>query len=333
MEAEINIKERISEKAREVEEAMHKIMPHKKPESVYGLAWDFFNRGGKRVRPYLLLTSIEAFNGDYKRGIVIAAATEIFHSFTLLHDDIEDGSEMRRGKPCVHITHGIPLAINCGDGMFAHVFKAIEKSGLSANEKEEIVRMFSEAFINVVEGQGYELEWIHNNDWSVNEEDYFMMAGKKTGMLIAACTGIGAYIGGANEREIEEMKKFGYEIGLAFQIHDDVLNLVGEEEKYKKEIGGDIREGKRTLIVINALKTLGPVEKNELIGILSKNENTREEIERAIHLLDECGAIEYAKNYAFQLVESAKKRLSVVKNDEKRKELLLLADMFVKRES
>jgi len=327
-----DLKGRMKVKVTEVEEVMRKVMPEREPKSVYSLAWDFLSRGGKRIRPYLLLTTVEAFNGDYKKALDIAAAVEIFHNFTLVHDDIEDSSEMRRGKPCLHIMHGIPLAINAGDGMFAHVFKALYMSELSAEQKEKVLGMFADAFIGVVDGQGYEIDWIEKKRWDISEEMYLAMAGGKTGELMAACTRIGAYLGGASERESEEMRLFGYEVGLAFQIQDDVLNLIGEEEKYKKEIGGDIREGKRTLIVIKALERVQEKERKELIEILEKKENTKEEIARAIKIMDECGAIEYAKNYADRLVKSAKGRLAVIKNAQKREELELLADMFVKRE-
>ncbi len=327
-----NIKERISEAAAKVEKCMREIMPDKEPKSVYSLAWDFIERGGKRIRPYLLLSCIRAFNGNEEDGLEIAAGIEIFHNFTLVHDDIEDASDMRRGKPCLHIIHGVPLAINAGDGMFAHVFKAVYVSKLPPDKKSSIIGMMSDAFISVVEGQGYELEWIQNNNWNITEEMYLKMAGGKTGALIKACSEIGAYIGGAEEKEIEEMGRFGYEIGLAFQIQDDVLNLVGEEEKYKKEIGGDIREGKRTLIVINALNKLEGNEKRKLIDILSKKENTKDEINDAIQMLKSCGAIDYAKKYAHELVKNAKKRLDAVKNEEARKELDLLADLFIRRE-
>ncbi|MEM4331931.1 MAG: polyprenyl synthetase family protein [Candidatus Micrarchaeia archaeon] len=327
------LKKRISEKVIDVEKTMLHIMPNREPASVYELAWDFLNRGGKRIRPYLLLTSVEAFNGNPEDALEIAAGIEIFHNFTLVHDDIEDNSEMRRGKPCLHISYGIPLAINAGDGMFAHVFKSLKESRLTPYQKDRIIGMFAEAFIGVVDGQGYEIGWIENNMWDISEKMYLDMAGGKTGDLMGACTQIGSFIGGASERDMEEMRLFGYEIGLAFQIQDDVLNLVGEEEKYKKEIGGDIREGKRTLIVIKALERLGENEKRELISILAKKENTHEEIVRAIELMKGCGAIDYAKEYAERLVASAKNRLSVVKNAEKKEELEAIADMFIKREA
>lgn len=328
-----SLKARMKEKASEVEKAMLRIMPNREPSSVYTLAWDFLDRGGKRVRPYLLLTTVEAFGGDYKSALDVAAGIEIFHNFTLVHDDIEDASEMRRGKPCLHITHGIPLAINAGDGMFAHVFKALKEAELTAQQKERIIGMFADAFIGVVDGQGYEIGWIEGNRWDITEKRYFEMAGGKTGDLMAACTRIGAYLAGASEAEIEEMRRFGYEIGIAFQIQDDVLNLVGEEEKYKKEIGGDVREGKRTLIVIKALEVLGAKEREELVSILMKKDNSQEEIQRAISIMNDCGAISYAKKYADDLVKSAKGRLSIVRDSGKKEELELLADMFVKRET
>jgi len=333
MDSDIDIfKNNLKQKISEIELNMLQIMPNVEPASVYSLCWDFLNRGGKRVRPYLMLTMIEAFNEDYKKGLELASGIEIFHNFTLIHDDIEDGSELRRGKPCIHIMHGIPLAINAGDGMFVHVLKAISISKIPCEKKEKIMEYMTHGFIQVLNGQGYELGWIQNNEWNLTEEDYFKMAIGKTGELISTSAKVGAYIGGASNEEVLEMESFGIEIGLAFQIQDDVLNLVGEEEKYKKEIGGDIREGKRTLIVIDALKKLKDKEKNELINILSAKENTKEEIEYAIKLMKETGSIDYAKKYAEGLVEKAKKRLIIVKNNEKRKELEILADMFVKRD-
>jgi len=323
-----NLKQKISE----VEHNMKEIMPNVAPESVYALCWDFLERGGKRVRPYLMLTMMGAFNSEYKKGLKIASGIEIFHNFTLIHDDIEDSSELRRGKPCIHILHGIPLAINAGDGMFVHVLKAISNSKLSCDEKDKVVKYLTHGFIQVLNGQGYELGWIYNNEWNLTEEDYFKMAIGKTGELIATSAKVGAFLGGANEEEVLEMESFGLEIGLAFQIQDDVLNLIGEEEKYKKEIGGDIREGKRTLIVIDALKKLDEKNKNELVRILSAKENSKEEIEWAIEKMKETGSINYAKTYAEELVDKGKKRLSFVKNNDKRRELEILADMFVKRD-
>ena len=328
------VKTRIKEKAAIVENKMRDILPRKEPWSVYELAWDFLERGGKRVRPYLLLTAIEGFNGNIEDGLEIAAGIEIFHNFTLIHDDIEDGSEMRRGKPCLHIMHGIQLAINAGDGMFAYVFEALNKSKLSPEKKNRIIDMFSRAFIAVVNGQGFELQWIAKNKWDITEEMYFDMVGGKTGALIAASAEIGAYLGGANEEEIKEMWNYGYEAGLAFQIQDDVLNLVGEEEKYQKEIGGDIREGKRTLMVIRALNdpNVSEEDKKELVRILSTKENSKDEIQWAIELMKKCGAIDYAKEYADKLVNRAKERLRVVKNHKIKEELEGLADLFVKRD-
>lgn len=325
-------KNNLKQKIIEVESNMKQIMPNVEPKSVYSLCWDFLDRGGKRVRPYLMLTMMEAFNTDYKKGLEIASGIEIFHNFTLIHDDIEDSSELRRGKPCIHIMHGIPLAINAGDGMFVHVLKSISNSKISCEEKQKVLEMLSHGFIQVLNGQGYELGWIHYNEWNLTEENYFKMAIGKTGELIATSAKVGAYLGGANEEEILEMESFGLEIGLAFQIQDDVLNLIGEEQKYKKEIGGDIREGKRTLIVIHALKNINDEEKRKLIEILSAKENTKEEIEWSIELMKNSGSIQYAKTYAEELVEKAKKRLNFVKNNDKRKELELLADLFVRRD-
>lgn len=226
----------------------------RKPKYVYAPLSDFLSRSGKRLRPALCLLSCEAVGGGRKAAMDAAVAIELFHNFTLIHDDIEDASEMRRGVPCMHITYGLPLAINAGDGLFMMVWQEALKIG--GKKSVEAQRRLLNAFTQVLEGQAIELGWYLENRWDVSEDEYMEMVGGKTGALLAASCEVGGLLGGGTGRQCRALYEFGMGIGVGFQIIDDALNLIGDEKRYMKEIGGDVREGKRTLIMMWALKAL-----------------------------------------------------------------------------
>ncbi|MBI5159224.1 polyprenyl synthetase family protein [Candidatus Micrarchaeota archaeon] len=303
------------------------------PREVYGLIEEFLARGGKRVRPALCMLSCEAVGGKAEQALPAGAAIELFHSFTLMHDDIEDDSELRRGKPCIHKLHGIPLAINAGDGLFVLVWNAVQALDLTPKKQIAVCAMLTQAFTRVLEGQAIELNWRRENNWNLRAEDYFNMAGGKTGALIAASCEVGGFAGGAKKRQLKALRVYGEAIGLAFQIQDDVLNLVGEEEKYKKEIGGDVTEGKRSLASIRALEKLEGAEKERLLKLLSSSTRDKNEILEAISLMKKSSAIDYAANEAVKLIEKAKKALDALPASEQRETLVSFADYFISRES
>ncbi|MEM3030772.1 MAG: polyprenyl synthetase family protein [Candidatus Micrarchaeia archaeon] len=311
-------------------EMVRAIPPRRRPWEVYGLIWDFLKRGGKRFRPELCLLSCEAVGGKRSQAMPAAVAIELFHNFSLIHDDIEDDSAMRRGKPCLHRIYGVPLAINAGDGLFVMVLKALQR--LPEDKALHARAMLENAFIAVLEGQGMELNWYRNNRWDVGERDYLRMVAGKTGSLISASCEVGAFLGGGRPAEVRALKEFGMEIGIAFQIQDDVLNLIGTEAKYKKEIGGDITEGKRSIIVTKAMEVLPKEEKARLVALLSSGTRDRKSINEAIELLRGCGAIDYASAKSLALVRRAERRLAVLRPSPARERLKQIADFFVKRE-
>jgi len=327
----VDVVSHLAKKSAIIEREIAKVVPPKrKPWEVYGLIWDFLKRGGKRLRPELCLLSCEAVGGKRSQAMPAAVAIELFHNFSLIHDDIEDDSVMRRGKPCLHRIYGVPLAINAGDGLFVMVFKALQ--ALPASKALRARAILEDAFISVLEGQGMELNWYRNNRWDVGERDYFRAVSGKTGSLMSASCEVGAFLGGGSPAEIRALKDFGMDIGIAFQIQDDVLNLTGEEEKYKKEIGGDITEGKRSIIVTRAMEVLPEKEKARLLSILSSGTHEREKIEEAIGLLRECGAIDYATRRSLALVAHAERRLRAIRPSPAREALMDIAEFFVKRE-
>jgi geranylgeranyl diphosphate synthase type I len=306
----------------------------KEPEELYGPLRDLFKRGGKRVRPMITLLSCEAVGGRKERALKTAAAIEMVHNFTLIHDDIADMSELRRGKPCLHRVYGDALAINAADGLFSLAYEVLcdNYDILPQETTRDIFRILSGIITRVCEGQATDISWSKKHRFDISEQDYFEMLRLKTGALISGCCETGAIAGRGSDEQIKALGEFGMSIGIAFQIHDDVLNLSGSVEKYGKEIGGDINEGKRTLIVIYALGECNPAERKRLIDILDKTGNSQEEIREALSIIKKHGSIQRASDKASEIVEKGKKRLDVLPDSRSKELLLALADYFVKRE-
>jgi len=308
----------------------------RKPWEVYGVLWDFLDRGGKRFRPAMVKLSYGAVGGkeaaEPETVVPVGAAIEMFHNFTLIHDDIEDDSEMRRGKPTLHRAYGLPLAINAGDGLFMMVWEALLKAKLPPEKLFEVQRVLTSAFRRVLEGQAIELNWYREGKFDITEEMYFRMVEGKTGALISASCEVGAVIAGGSAEQREALRNFGMAVGIAFQVQDDVLNLAGKEEKYGKEIGGDISEGKRSLITIHALGHAAPADRKALTEILAAKTKDREKVGKAIDICRRSGSIAYAAEKARKMVEDAKKGLLILPNNASSRRLLQLADFFIYRE-
>ncbi|MFA5050087.1 MAG: polyprenyl synthetase family protein [Candidatus Micrarchaeia archaeon] len=297
---------------------------------MYPLLLEYIKRGGKRIRPALVFLILGAMGKDPKKGIETSAIIELFHNFTLVHDDIEDDSIMRRGKPTMHISEGIPIAINSGDALYTLVWNMFFRLSMLPAKKEEIGFVLSKSFKEVVDGQAIELNWYRDKKIDISEMEYFEMIEGKTGSLIRASAVIGTILSEKKEH-VENIKRYGLKVGVAFQIQDDVLNLIGEEEKYKKEIGGDITEGKRTLMLAYAISKLAKNEQDELKGIILENTKDKKKISRAIELLKKSGAIEYAQNTAKKMIDDAKKEIDFLKDSEYKQGLIELADFVIKR--
>ncbi|MBP5313755.1 MAG: polyprenyl synthetase family protein, partial [Eggerthellaceae bacterium] len=271
----------------------------------------YSKNGGKRQRPLLCLTACSAVGGDVNRAVSVAAAIEHFHTAALIHDDIADGAELRRGKPCLHLTQGEGLAINMGDFGLSLVNGAVINDPLLDDAtKVRISAELIEMTKATVEGQALDIGWARDGRYDITEQDYLIMATCKTAHYSGAVPlAVGAIVGGGTEAQIEALRNFGLDTGLAFQIQDDILNLVGTEEGTKKDFRSDITEGKRTLPVVYALQVLPPDFRKRLIGILSSHQKNPDELQKAVDILQACGAIEHARNYALNLSSIAKNRL------------------------
>ncbi len=298
--------------------------------------WNLLDRGGKRWRPAMMLMVCEAFTGEWKKFVDFAVIPEVIHNGTLLVDDLEDGSELRRGKPAVHKIFGEDIAINAGNAMYFLPLLALMENRSRLDKDRLIIayEIYTQEMINVSFGQAMDIAWhkgIANAD-TISEEEYLQMCAYKTGTLARMAAKLGALVGGADEAAIEKIGRLAESIGVAFQIQDDILNIA-PSEGWGKETGEDITEGKRTLLVIHALKKANEKERRKLLEILRKHTKNRKEIEEAIGIIKKYDSISYAKKVAREMVVNAWKDADkILPNGKGKEKLRLLSDFCIERE-
>jgi geranylgeranyl pyrophosphate synthase len=323
---------------KDVDNTIEEILP-KEPKEAYGMLYEYIMRGGKRIRPAILLTILQSIEEDpkkreelYRRTLLPCALLECFHAFTLIHDDIEDGSVLRRGKPTLHVTHGMPVALNSGDSLYTFIWRKLLDINFEHEKKLAMMKALGDTFREVVEGQAYDLYWEKHELFDQTEQDYFMMVSKKTGALIGISAAIPSVI--LDKPSLfSPLYAFGKSIGIAFQIQDDILNLIGEEEKYKKKIGDDITEGKRTLMVIHAISSLEKPKAERLKDILRMHTTDDALIMEAIDLIKSSDSIRYSQKVASSLVDKEKNEIaSLLPQNDFSKKMIELSNFIVNRE-
>lgn len=325
----------LGESAALVEREMDRWIPtNTKPQVLAKATRHLIEAGGKRLRPCLTLTSCEAVGGKRKDAIEAAAALELLHNFTLIHDDIMDHDEFRRNVKTVHILWGEPIAIIAGDALFAKVFEAAAANAkrlkLNSERTVELFNTLSRASFELCQGQA--LDMIFEKRGEVTESEYMSMISGKTGALTEAATKVGALLGNASKKQFEALANYGRLLGVAFQIQDDVLGVWGKQEKFGKPIGSDIREGKRTLIIVRAMATASGTDRKNLLAAFGKSKATDADIKRAIESLKNSGAIDYVAKRARKLVADAKAKLKVLPGSDAKEALIGLADFVIERE-
>jgi len=313
------------------QQVLHEYFPDKEPRRyLYDLIPDYPSRTGKGLRPGLCIATCRAFGGSTTSVLHSAAAIELYHNAFLIHDDVEDGSEFRRGLPTMHKQHGIGIAINVGDAMnvlsIRTLMHNLDRLGptLTWSVFAEIEHMVRES----VEGQAMELGWVRDNICELAEADYLRMILKKTCWYtcIHPCR-IGALIGSGGSADLDSFNRFAYYMGAAFQIQDDALNLEGEHERYGKEIGGDIYEGKRTLMLIHVLNKCTPLERDRIRKFLAKPREQRgaAQVSGVYDLMLKYQSIKSARTTARHLAGAALREFHVAYGklpDSKDKELI-----------
>ncbi len=243
------------------------------PQNLYAPIQYVLSLGGKRIRPLTALMACELFSGDIQKAIKPALALEVFHNFTLLHDDIMDRAEVRRGHPCVHVKWNDSEAILSGDAMLIKSYQLLEQCDPTV--LPQLLGLFSKTAAEVCDGQQYDIDFESRTD--VGVEEYIEMIRLKTAVLLAGSLKIGAICGGASEIDAQYLYEFGIGIGIAFQLKDDILDVYGDEKNFGKQIGGDICCNKKTFLLINALQKAEGEEKEELLSWIQEEEFNREE--------------------------------------------------------
>lgn len=288
--------------------------------------------GGKRTRPVVCFLGCMAVGGSAELASSAAASVEHFHTAALIHDDIADEGELRRGEPCLHLTMGLGLAINAGDLALSQVTGTVlQDDRLDDATKVRVLGELVRMTTRTIEGQALDIGWARDARWDISEDDYLAMASHKTAYYsVAVPLACGAIIGGGTDEQVEALRSFGMATGLAFQLQDDLLNLVGDKESVAKDFRCDITEGKRTLMVVHALAN--PQVSDELRGILSAHTTDPELLARAVELMEQAGSIAHARELSLKLVREAKEALAPVELAQPAKDLLFsMADFFIER--
>jgi geranylgeranyl diphosphate synthase type I len=279
--------------------------------------------GGKRLRPAVVMLAADAVKQGSSAGIMHAAlALEVTHTFTLIHDDIMDDDSLRRGVQTVHTKWDMPTGILAGDVLYARAFEHICMAKAEDGAKVRATKMLAQACADICEGQHMDMSFEHRTD--VSESEYMEMVRMKTGVLYAAAAGIGAVLAGGTEAQVQALYTFGQNTGIAFQIQDDLIDLLTPSEKSGKDRASDLREGKQTIILIKA--------REKGIDLLKyRRELTGADIDEAIRELNAAGVIAGVKKIAADLVADSNRHLSVLPATRERQLLMDIGEFFVTR--
>ncbi|MCP4582090.1 MAG: polyprenyl synthetase family protein [candidate division Zixibacteria bacterium] len=308
-------------------------------ENLFEMINDYPRRSGKGLRPSILLIFCQAFGGKIESAINTAAALEIFQNWIVIHDDIEDGSELRRGQPALHVKYGMPLALNAGDALAGKMWELLNDNRdiLGSELTLNIIDQFLNMYDKTTAGQHIELSWVQNKRWDLTRDDYFNMCKRKTSWYTCATPALtGAMIAGADEKYNDTITEFGIDLGIAFQIQDDVLNLAGKEEAYGKEIAGDLWEGKRTLITIDLMEKATSEQKEFLRATFDMERTAKkaEDINKIIDLIKEYESLESAIETSIELASKARSSFAGLDSSidpTQRKVILELIDFMINR--
>jgi geranylgeranyl diphosphate synthase type II len=299
------------------------------PRNLYDPLRYFLTLGGKRTRPTLTLLACKLFGKDPLMAKNAALAIELFHNFTLIHDDIMDHAPLRRGKATVHEKWNTSIGILSGDVLFVEAYKLLAHH--NSDLLPSLLEIFSKTAVEVCEGQQMDMDFEKRSDVSIDE--YLQMIRLKTSVLLGAALKMGAVIAGANKKESEYIYSFGENIGLAFQLQDDFLDLFANPEKFGKQVGGDILSNKKTFLLLKAFEVADMAQKEKLNHLLYSSVENEQKVEAAQKLFKELNVHRAAKKLMHDYYEKAIESLNKISvHPESKKELIALADYLMNRE-
>lgn len=299
------------------------------PKKLYESVNHILRIGGKRIRPVLSIMGNELFDNIHPDVFQVGIAVEMFHNFTLVHDDIMDKAPLRRNHPTVHTLYGESTAILAGDVMLINVYEYLNK--VQPLHKQKLLACFNKAAKEVCEGQQIDMDFEDMEPEQVHYNDYVNMIALKTSVLLAASLQMGAIIGGGSEYNQNHIYEFGKNVGIAFQIQDDYLDAFGNPEKFGKQQGGDILVNKKTFLLLKALEMCNPVQRTKLKELLVTNPDDK--VAQVLELFHDCRVDAWAEKEKDRFQEIALQHLeSIAVLSARKKPLMELADYLLKRE-
>ena len=313
---------------KKINNILSKALKGRKPVSLYEPGTYILNSGGKRLRPMLVLLSAKAVGGTFKNSYNAAAAVEMLHNFTLVHDDIMDNADKRRGRLTLHKKYDHNTAILAGDSLLSVAYEYLLKD-CNGNTRE-LISSFTHGLIEVCEGQSMDTDFESRKNVSLS--DYLIMIKKKTAAMAEMCCRIGAILGGGSSVQVSALGNYGLNLGIAFQIQDDLLDISADEKKFGKTIGGDLVEGKKTFLFLEALEKSRGEDRKLLLKIIEKEGIRRNQVLKYKQLYEKLGVLDDARK---QIQVYTKKALSSIKilDKENYDIFLWLADSLINRTS
>ena len=299
------------------------------PKLLYDAAGHLIVNGGKRLRPYMVIKSCQILGGKTSNATPAASSVEMVHNFTLVHDDIMDNDEMRHGVPTVHKKFGMPVAILAGDVLFSKAFQTISSSKLSGNATVQLISQLAKGCVDVCEGQLLDIKMAEEKRIP-SQSEYIKMIGKKTAALFDVSCSMGAICATNKTKDIKNLSSFGKNLGIAFQITDDLIGVMGDPKITKKPVGNDLREGKKSLPILMAIKLAKGKNKKTILKAFGNQKASKSELKNAVEVIRSLGIEQNVRRQALQYAEKAEKSLSTYSGFAK-KELIELLDFVVKR--
>lgn len=325
----MTLKMALEQKAEQFNTYWLRYLPDQEPKLLYQAGRHLPQSGGKRLRPVLAMIACESVGDQAEHVLPFAAALEYMHNFTLVHDDIMDRSQLRRNVPTVHMEYGEPTAILAGDLLFAKSFETMHDLEVEPSVFKILERELIQCIIDICEGQQWDMEFEQRA--MVTEQEYLNMIQKKTGVLFRLASKGGGIIGGGDREQIEALNTYGTNLGFAFQIWDDYLDMSSDVSTLGKDIGNDIRNGKKTLIAVHALTNAEDDNKTILETIFGKREATDEEIHQVLDVFKSVGSINYAQQVAQHYHDHAQQVLTVLPSSDARTILEDLVSYAIQR--
>jgi len=320
--------ERIYEKElTKIEAGLNEVFKGMSPHSLYDPCLYAVTGGGKRIRPFMVLLSGAAAGGRYEHVFNTALSVELFHNFTLVHDDIMDNADKRRGRKTVHLKYGVSSAILSGDNLIAVAYKYLMKDVTSNHQY--IFNLFTDAIIEVCEGQSLDTDFERKKKVSIDE--YKLMIKKKTAILLELCCKLGSAVVGADQGTTEALGAYGYNIGMAFQIQDDLLDIFGDEKQFGKTVGRDLLEGKKTYLILKAIEK-SDVKAKKMLNLFITNKGIKiDQISEFKEMYKRLGVIEDAEKEIKQYTALAFEALNSIKEAEAKNILIWLGTKLLTR--